>query len=132
MQTVPTGYNQLYRCPGDGGVIPCMQRYYCRLFYYLLLKPLHVSVVRPSSSRNIFARIIFLLEDRDISCKQCPQVITSFTDVRVMGGLFRLRNVTSVGFFTIYYLNCYMFRSYEHLQVEIYLLGLYFCLNMVV
>jgi hypothetical protein len=28
------------------------------------------------------------------------------------GGLFRLRNVTIVGFITIlYYLNCYMFRS---------------------
>jgi hypothetical protein len=27
-------------------------------------------------------------------------------------------------FYTIYYyLNCYMFRSYDHLQVEIYLLG---------
>jgi hypothetical protein len=40
------------------------------------------------------------------------------------GGLFRLRNVTIVGHFTIYYyLNCYIFRSYDHLQVEIYLLG---------
>jgi hypothetical protein len=36
------------------------------------------------------------------------------------GGLFRLRNVASVGY--LYYLNCYMFRSYDHLQAEIYLL----------
>jgi hypothetical protein len=28
-------------------------------------------------------------------------------------------------FTTYYYLNCYMFRSYDHLQVEIYLLGLH-------
>jgi hypothetical protein len=35
--------------------------------------------------------------------------------------LFRLRNVTVVGYF--YYLilpNCYMFRRYDHLQAEIY------------
>jgi hypothetical protein len=39
----------------------------------------------------------------------------------VTGGLFRLRNVTIVGY--LYYLillNCYMFRSYDHLQAEIY------------
>jgi hypothetical protein len=40
------------------------------------------------------------------------------------GGLFRLRNVTIVDFFTIcYYLNCYILRSYDHLQVKIYLLA---------
>jgi hypothetical protein len=64
-------------------------------FYYLkLLKLLHVSVVLPSSSRNI-------LGDG--------------------GFLFRLRNVTIVGYF--YYLKLlerYMFRSYDHLQVELY------------
>jgi hypothetical protein len=32
-------------------------------------------------------------------------------------GLFRLRNVTIVGYF--YYLNCYMFRTYDHIQVDI-------------
>jgi hypothetical protein len=43
---------------GDGAFIRSTQRYYCRFFYYLiLLKLLHVSVVRPSSGRNIFARI---------------------------------------------------------------------------
>jgi hypothetical protein len=35
-------------------------------------------------------------------------------------GLFRLCNVTVVGFY--YLFNCYMFRSYDHLQAEIYLL----------
>jgi hypothetical protein len=39
--------------PGDGGFIPSTQRYYRRLFYYLIL--LHVSVVRLSSSRNMLA-----------------------------------------------------------------------------
>jgi hypothetical protein len=39
------------------------------------------------------------------------------------GCLFRLRNVTIVVFVTIYYyLNCYMFWSYDYLQAEIYLL----------
>jgi hypothetical protein len=37
-------------------------------------------------------------------------------------GVFRLRNVTVVGFY--YLFNCYMFRSYDHLQAEIYLLEL--------
>jgi hypothetical protein len=41
-----------------GGFIPSTQRHYRRFFYYLLLlKLLHVSVVRPSSSINTFARI---------------------------------------------------------------------------
>jgi hypothetical protein len=40
-----------------GRVIPSTQRYYRRFFLLLLLKLLHVSVVRPSSSRNIFAKI---------------------------------------------------------------------------
>jgi hypothetical protein len=35
---------------------------------------------------------------------------------------FRLRNVTIVGFYYYYSLNCYMFRPYDHLHVEIYLL----------
>jgi hypothetical protein len=37
-------------------------------------------------------------------------------------GLFRLRNVTIVGFY--YLLNWYLFRSYDNLQAEIYLLQL--------
>jgi hypothetical protein len=38
-----------------------------------------------------------------------------------MGGvLFRLRNATIVGFYYLFLRNCYMFRSYDHLQVEIY------------
>jgi hypothetical protein len=41
--------------PGDGGFIPSRQRYYLRLILLFLL--LHVPVVRPSSSKNIFARI---------------------------------------------------------------------------
>jgi hypothetical protein len=44
-----------------GGFIPSTQRYYRRLF--LLLKLLHASVVRPSSGRNIFARITRLTTD---------------------------------------------------------------------
>jgi hypothetical protein len=41
------------------------------------------------------------------------------------GALLRQRNVTIVVFVTMYYyLTCYMFRSYDHLQAEIYLLGL--------
>jgi hypothetical protein len=39
-----------------------------------------------------------------------------------MREFFRLRNVTIVGFY--YLSNCYMFRSYDHLQTEIYLLEL--------
>jgi hypothetical protein len=34
----------------------------------------------------------------------------------------RLHNVTIVGFY--YLFNCYMFRSYDHLQADIYLLEL--------
>jgi hypothetical protein len=37
-------------------------------------------------------------------------------------GFFRLRNITIVGFY--YLFNCYTFRSYDHLQAEIYLLEL--------
>jgi hypothetical protein len=37
-----------------------------------------------------------------------------------MRGFFHLRNVTVVGFY--YLFNCYMFRFYDHLQAEIYLL----------
>jgi hypothetical protein len=33
-------------------------------------------------------------------------------------GVFRLHNVNIVGFY--YFFNCYMFRSYDHLQVDIY------------
>jgi hypothetical protein len=47
--------------PGEGeAFIPSTHRYYCRCFFYylLLLKLLHVSVVRPSSRRNIFARLL--------------------------------------------------------------------------
>jgi hypothetical protein len=40
-------------------------------------------------------------------------------------GVFRLRNLTVVGFYYLFLLNCYMFRSYDHLHVEIYLLGNY-------
>jgi hypothetical protein len=44
--------------------------------------------------------------------------------VKAMTGLFRLRNVITVFFFAVYYyLNFYIFRSYDHLQVEIHLLG---------
>jgi hypothetical protein len=32
---------------------------------------------------------------------------------------FRLRNVTVFGYY--YLFNCYMFRSYDHLQAEIYM-----------
>jgi hypothetical protein len=42
-------------------------------------------------------------------------------DVKVRG-FFRLRNVNMVGFY--YLLNCYMFRSYDHIQAEMYLLEL--------
>jgi hypothetical protein len=50
--------NVLFTQLRGGGVIPSTQCYYRRGFYYLLLlKLLHVSVVRPSSGRNIFARI---------------------------------------------------------------------------
>jgi hypothetical protein len=33
------------------------------------------------------------------------------------------RNFRRFFFYYLYYLNCYMFRSYDHLQAEIYLLG---------
>jgi hypothetical protein len=36
-------------------------------------------------------------------------------------GVFRLRNVTITGFYYLL-LNCYTFRSYDHLQAEIYFL----------
>jgi hypothetical protein len=36
------------------------------------------------------------------------------------GGFFRLRNVTIVGFYYLFLLNCYMFRSYDHPNVEIH------------
>jgi hypothetical protein len=43
--------------PGDGFFIPSTQRHYRRLIYYYIIL-LHVSVIRPSSSRNILlARI---------------------------------------------------------------------------
>jgi hypothetical protein len=37
-------------------------------------------------------------------------------------GFFCLRNATIAGFTIYYLLNCYMFRSCNHLQTEIYLL----------
>jgi hypothetical protein len=36
-------------------------------------------------------------------------------------GFFHPPNVTIVGIHYLYLLNCYMFRSYDHLHVEIYL-----------
>jgi hypothetical protein len=36
-------------------------------------------------------------------------------EIKVRGS-FRLRNVTVVGFYYLYSLICYMFRSYDHLQ----------------
>jgi hypothetical protein len=38
----------------------------------------------------------------------------------VKGG-FRLRNVNIIGFFFYYLFDCYNFRSYDHLQAEIYI-----------
>jgi hypothetical protein len=44
-----------------------------------------------------------------------------YSEMKV-SGVFRLHNVTVVGFY--YLFNCYIFRSYGHLEAEIYLLDL--------
>jgi hypothetical protein len=51
---------------------------------------------------------------------EASATMTSYeSKVRVF---FRLRNINIVGFY--YLFNCYMFRSYDQLQAEIYLLEL--------
>jgi hypothetical protein len=50
-------------------------------------------------------------------CKHSPHSNIWNTKVKEV---FRLRNVNIVGFY--YLFNCYMFRSYDYLQAEIYLL----------
>jgi hypothetical protein len=47
----------------------------------------------------------------------CYDMFNATCTIKVRG-IFSLRKVTNVGFY--YLFNCYMFRSYDHLEVEIY------------
>jgi hypothetical protein len=91
-----------------GFFIPSTQRHYRRFFYYLLLlKLLYVSVVRLSSSRNTFARI-YSIDNGFIVFRiyltlwitiVIGFVVGCFVEPGDAGGLFRLRNVSIVGFY---------------------------------
>jgi hypothetical protein len=72
-------------------------------------------------NNNLLLLVVF----RQKLCSQTNQgderhvlYISSMLHSIKVRGVFRLRNVNIVGFY--YLFNCYMFRSYAHLQVDIF------------